>query len=54
MAEFIIGSPLRNLAREHEALRHFLWRVDYALVWSIQKILQLLPIDLSSRTARRA
>lgn len=53
MAEFIVGSPLRNLAREHETLRHFLWRVDYALVWSVQKILQSLPIDLSSRTGHR-
>lgn len=53
MAEFIVGSPLRNLAREHTALRHFLWRVDFALVWGVQKLLQALPIDLSSRTGHR-
>lgn len=53
VAEFIIGSPLRNLAREHATLRHVLWRVDYALVWSLQKLLQALPVDLSSRTGHR-
>lgn len=53
MAEFIIGSPLRNLAREHATLRSILWRIDYALVWTLQKLLQALPIDLSSRAGHR-
>lgn len=53
MAEFIIGSPLRNLAREHETLRNILWRIDYALVWTLQKCLQALPVDLSSGAGYR-
>lgn len=53
MAQFIIGSPLRNLAREHESLRNILWRLDYALVWTLQKLLQILPIDLSSAVGHR-
>ncbi len=53
MAEFILGSPLRNLARDNETLRNILWRADYALVWSLQKLLRLLPVDLSSRAGSR-
>ncbi len=49
MAEFILGSPLRNLAREHQSLRRWLWRADFALLWSLQKLLQALPVDASSR-----
>lgn len=53
MAEFIIGSPLRNLARQHEPLRQLLWRVDFVLIWTLLKLLQALPIDLSSRVGSR-
>ncbi len=53
MAEFIIGSPLRKLAREHEPLRQFLWRLDYALLWTLEKFLTALPIDMSSRMGAR-
>ncbi|MFK7974683.1 MAG: lysophospholipid acyltransferase family protein [Halioglobus sp.] len=53
MAQFIIGSPLRNLAREHESLRNVLWRLDYALVWSLHALLRALPIDLSSQAGHR-
>lgn len=53
MAEFILGSPLRNLARDHETLRKCLWRADYALVWTLQKLLRLMPVDLSSRAGYR-
>lgn len=53
MAEFIIGSPLRKLAREHEPLRQFLWRLDYGLLWLLEKLLTALPVDLSSRIGAR-
>lgn len=53
MAEFIIGSPLRKIAREHEPLRQFLWRLDYGFLWLLQKLLQALPVDLSSRMGQR-
>ncbi|MEM9254109.1 MAG: lauroyl acyltransferase [Pseudomonadota bacterium] len=53
MAEFIIGSPLRQLARRHRPLRQILWRLDYALLWLLQKILLCLPVDASSRMGER-
>lgn len=53
MAEFIVGSPLRKIARKHEFLRQLLWRIDFALIWLLQKLLQALPIDLSSRCGER-
>ncbi|MFT4613045.1 MAG: KDO2-lipid IV(A) lauroyltransferase [Bacteroidia bacterium] len=53
MAEFIIGNPLRKMAREHEPLRQFLWRLDYGLLWLLEKSLKALPIDLSSRMGAR-
>ncbi|NND66153.1 MAG: lauroyl acyltransferase [Halioglobus sp.] len=53
MAEFIIGSPLRKLAREHEPLRQFLWRLDYGLLWLLEKLLTALPVDLASRLGAR-
>ncbi|MEM0955339.1 MAG: hypothetical protein AAGI24_14460 [Pseudomonadota bacterium] len=54
MAEFIIGSPLRRLARRHPLLQRILWRLDYALVWSLVKLFALLPIDFASRLGERA
>lgn len=53
MAEFILGNPLRKLARRHQPLRQLLWRLDYALVWTLKSLLQLLPVDLSSRMGER-
>jgi Kdo2-lipid IVA lauroyltransferase/acyltransferase len=53
VAEFIIGGPLRNLAVRNPPLRRFLWRVDYVFLWVIQKIMQILPVDLSSRLGAR-
>jgi KDO2-lipid IV(A) lauroyltransferase len=53
VAEFIVGNPLRKIAREHDTLRHLLWRVDFALVWLLHKLLKILPIDLSSRAGDR-
>lgn len=48
MAEFIVGYPLRKIARKHEFLRRLLWRVDFALFWSLLKLFHLLPVDLAS------
>jgi KDO2-lipid IV(A) lauroyltransferase len=53
VAEFIIGNPVRNLARRHEPLRQLLWRLDYAMLWLLQKLLQALPVDASSRLGER-
>ncbi|MEE4146461.1 MAG: hypothetical protein V2I26_16780 [Halieaceae bacterium] len=49
MAEFIVGNPLRKLARQHPLLQRLLWRVDYALVWLVAWLARLLPIDAASR-----
>ena len=54
MAEFILGSPLRKLARRHPLLQRTLWRLDFALVWSLVKLFGLLPIDFASRLGERA
>ena len=53
MAEFIVGNPLRNLARKHRFLRLLLWRLDFAFIWLVLKMSQLLPIDMSSRFGDR-
>ena len=53
MAEFIIGNPLTSLARRHEPLRRLLWRLDYGVVWLIEKFMRVLPVDLSSRLGGR-
>ena len=49
MAEFIVGNPLRKLARRHEFLRAFLWRLDYLLIWTVFKLSKLMPVDAGSR-----
>lgn len=49
MAEFIIGNSLRKLARKNSLLKHFLWRLDFMLVWIITKISRILPVDVASR-----
>jgi len=53
LAEFIIGSPLRKLAREHRFLRLLLWRLDFLFVWSLVKMAKLLPVDAASRFGQR-
>mgnify|MGYP001828451828 FL=1 len=53
MAEFIIGSPLRTLARKHHFLRRLLWRLDFLFVWSLVKMARLLPVDAASRFGQR-
>jgi KDO2-lipid IV(A) lauroyltransferase len=49
VAEFIIGNPLRKVARKHNLLKQTLWRVDFALIWLITKLSRLLPVDTASR-----
>ena len=49
MAEFIIGSPSRKLAREHRFLWQLLWRLDYLLAWTLVKMAGVLPLDAASR-----
>lgn len=53
MAEFIIGNPLRKLAREHRCLRQLLWRLDFLLIWLVTGMAKLLPIDTASRLGER-
>jgi KDO2-lipid IV(A) lauroyltransferase len=49
VTEFFIGNPIRKWAREHPALRAFLWRLDFLLVWLVVKLARLLPADAASR-----
>jgi KDO2-lipid IV(A) lauroyltransferase len=53
VAEFIVGSSLRKLARRHRALQTMLWRLDFALVWLLIKLFRILPVDVASRIGRR-
>ncbi|MGB5307004.1 MAG: lauroyl acyltransferase [Gammaproteobacteria bacterium] len=48
MPEFIVGNPLRKIARKHEFLRRLLWRVDFALIWSLHTLFRLLPVEWAS------
>ncbi len=53
MAEFIVGNAFRKIARKHRWLQNLLWRLDFALVWCLIKLFNLLPIDASSRFGHR-
>jgi KDO2-lipid IV(A) lauroyltransferase len=53
LAEFIVGNPLRKLAREHRLLQRLLWRLDYALVWLLAWLATRLPVDAASRFGAR-
>jgi KDO2-lipid IV(A) lauroyltransferase len=53
MAEFIVGDSLSKLARKNPSLQQFLWRLDYALLWSLSSLFRLLPIDTASRLGAR-
>lgn len=53
MAEFIVGSSLRKLAREHRFLQRVLWRLDFALVSVVNWLARSLPIDTASRLGAR-
>lgn len=54
MPEFIVGKPMRKIARRHEFLRRALWRVDYALVGSLIAVFRLLPVEWASRMGAAA
>ncbi|MEE4661806.1 MAG: hypothetical protein V2J89_15160 [Halieaceae bacterium] len=54
MAEFILGNPLRKLARKHPRLQRTLWRLDYAMVWCLVRLFALLPVDFASNLGERA
>ncbi len=53
MAEFIIGNPLRKLARQYQPLRQLLWWLDFVLVWVLLTVYKLLPVDAASRMGER-
>ncbi len=53
MAEFIVGNPLRKVARKHTLLRNLLWRVDFVLIWVLVKLARLMPVDTASRFGER-
>jgi KDO2-lipid IV(A) lauroyltransferase len=45
---------LRKFAREHDFLRRFLWRVDFALIWSLLTLFRQLPVEWASTLGARA
>lgn len=53
MSEFIVGNPLRKLARKHPLLRKLLLRLDFIVIWVLKAVVSSLPVDLGSRLGRR-
>lgn len=53
MAEFILGSPLKPLARRLPRLRRALWRLDEGFIRLLLALLRRLPVDLASRMGSR-
>jgi KDO2-lipid IV(A) lauroyltransferase len=53
LAEFILGNPLRKLARDNHTLRRLLWRLDFVFVWVLVKLFAALPLDVASRFGDR-
>lgn len=53
MAEFILGSPLKPLARRLPWLRRALWRLDEGFVRLLLALFRLLPVDRASRLGAR-
>lgn len=53
MAEFILGSPLKPLARRFRRLRQALWRLDEGFVRLLLALLRRLPVDSASRMGSR-
>ncbi len=53
MAEFIVGNPIRHIARRYPRLRRVLWRLDFAFVWLLVRTFSLLPVDFASRLGQR-
>jgi len=54
LPEFLVGDPLRKIARKHEFLRQLLWRVDFALIWSLLALFRLLPVEWASTLGAKA
>lgn len=54
MADFFVGKPVRKIAREHEFLRRLLWRLDFALIWSLFMLSRLLPVEWASTLGAKA
>jgi KDO2-lipid IV(A) lauroyltransferase len=53
MSEFVIGHPLRNVARKHPLLAKLLWQLDFALIWLLITAFRCLPVDTASRFGDR-
>ena len=53
MAEFILGSPLKPLARRFPRLRRALWRLDEGFVRALLALFRRLPVDAASRLGAR-
>jgi KDO2-lipid IV(A) lauroyltransferase len=53
MAEFILGNPLRKIARKYRPLQRLLWRLDFGMVWLLVRSFSLLPVDFASRLGQR-
>lgn len=53
MAEFILGSPLKPLARRFPRLRRALWRLDAGFVRLLLALFRRLPVDSASRLGAR-
>ena len=53
LAEFILGNSLSGAARKYPFLQRVLWRIDFALIWSLIKVFSLLPPDTASRLGSR-
>lgn len=53
MAEFILGSPLKPLARRLPRLRRALWRLDQGFIRLLLALLRRLPVDRASRMGSR-
>lgn len=48
MAEFLLGSPLRPLAKRFPRLRRALWRLDAGFIRLLLALFRCLPVDLAS------
>jgi KDO2-lipid IV(A) lauroyltransferase len=53
MSEFVVGHPLRNVARRHPLLAKLLWRLDFVLMWMLITTFRWLPVDTASRFGDR-
>jgi KDO2-lipid IV(A) lauroyltransferase len=49
VAEFILGNSVSRVAKRYPLLQAALWRLDFALVWSLINLFRILPVDTASR-----